>query len=351
MRLLDGIPNTYVHPIETNFLSALNDLTSKGRLLKRTIQNATIKPLLHLDNFIQTSLLIKRYKCQEEEMQSDYIAQLSEILCGLGRAPFTILEAKPAYLPKDFINDFLEAMSKWINNGSHVENIFFKTVETPYIEDYEKTFPEMKFIHIIRNPIDMYSSQKRTLMCYKALPSWYLGGDNLETVIDRRWIPHVKSILNNCPSKKHFLIRYEDLVNDPLGKIKGVCDWLGVSLPSHPSKQTILGGKFAKQLPNNLSKKGAETPVNVISNLAKRLSYEKVLTGREQALITYKTYPYALKLGYFQDISMPEIVNIAPKWILPDKWEFIHSKTFIGLVRSTWSCFERRYKILRGILE
>lgn len=349
MRLLDGIPYTYMHPIEINFLGAMNDLASGGRIKRSTSLNATLDPLLFLDKRIHTDLLAKYYGSHEEEISSVYITKVEDPPA-LGRLPFDQLREKPEYLPEDFVSSFLSAMAKWTNDNKPSKHFAFKTIETPYIEDYEDRFPDMKFIHIIRNPLDMYSSSKRTFMYYKSCPSWYLCGDNLSSVLDKRWIPHAKAILAKCPSDRHFSIRYEDLIQEPEKSIRDICDWLGLPLPLSPTQQTALGGKFMKKLPKNSSKKGVETPLSVVSNLSKKLGYDEVLTKKEEEFIVYKTFSYCRKLGYFQDIEMPDAGALAREWAWFDKWEFEHSKSVYGLLKSFFYSLRRRYAVYRAIL-
>ena len=47
-RLLDGLQDTYVHPVEELFLTAFDDLAHRGRLTRMVVQNCTTQPLTHL---------------------------------------------------------------------------------------------------------------------------------------------------------------------------------------------------------------------------------------------------------------------------------------------------------------
>lgn len=349
MRLLDGIPDSFILPVEINFLSRLNDLASNGHISRASVLNATIKPLKSLGIPANSHLLIQSYEQYIRYTYEKYISQIEGDI-SLGKDPLTALNVKSSYMPAEFVNSFLHATSDWINNNQSVDHYFFKTTETAYIGDYEKMFPDMRFLHIIRNPLQVCSSQKRTIMCYKTLPSWYLGRDNLETMLEKRWIPHAKTIIKRSLSDKHYVVRYEDLTNDPVNIIAGICKWLVVSLPTEPTKQTVLGGRLMKKLPANPSKKGAETPVDVVPKLNKVLKYEEVLTIREKQFITFRTYSYAKKLGYFDKMTNPKKFPLLAKWIVPDKWEFIHSNSVAKMLKTLIALAYRRYYIFRQLL-
>lgn len=342
-RLLDGIPQTYTHPFEVNFLSAMNDLAQKGRVSRAVRMNATIKPLNYLTQPVKTSFLMKRYHRHIVEMEDMYINQL-ENKSGLnsGEHPFPVLNSKAAYLPSYYVEEFLKGMAKWINSADNdINHYIFKTIETPYVEDYEKLFPDMKFLHLIRNPLDVYSSQKRTLM-YKGKGLWYLGGDALDTMIMKRWIPHAKIILDKKTSKRHYMLRYEDLINNPLDTMKKICAWLELPLPLYPTKQTVLGGRFLKELPPSASEKGIRSPLDVVADMRSKFSYTKVMADCERELIVYLTYKYARAFGYFSNISLPKRRDILKKWIMPKKWEFMNSRNILQISLSLMALFERR---------
>lgn len=349
MRLLDGIEELYMHPVEVNFLSALNDIACFRKIKRDTALNCTTKPLLFLEKKIETKLLLKYYKFHEQIILN-YVANLRDEIF-LGEPPFTNMK-KDSYLPKEFVIAFLQSMSKWINNGNISRHFGFKTIETPYIPYYESEFPDMKFIHLIRNPIDMYSSAKRTTMYNKRYPSWYFCGDNLISLIDKRWIPHAEKIIEKCPSEKHFLVRYEDLIYEPEKIINEICSWLGLPLPSYPVYQTVLGGRFMKELPPNLSKKGVKTPFHVTSELHKKFKYENVLTKSERDLIIYKTFLLAKKLGYYEEIEKNiNTKNLIKEWIWLKKFEFENINCILDVLKSLYYFIKRRLSIFCAVFK
>jgi len=341
-RLLDGILGVYTHSAEVNFLSVLNDLAFKPWVSRDVRMNATVRPLMHLDKPIKTTRLIKRYTRQISEIISDYAVQLKEqdrlILSG---NPLLALNKKPNYTASEFIPEFFKLVSRWLDCKTVVKHYIFKTIETPYVEDYQRLFPDMKFLHLIRNPLDVYSSQKRTLL-YKKCPSWYLGKDNLDTMIMKRWIPHAKAILNNKKCSNHYLVRYEDLVDRPKETIEGICNWLSLPLPAQPTKQTVFGGKSLKKSPQRSSQEGIELPMEVVSGLKDKFKYKKVLSDCEKDLIVYLSYDQAKRFGYFHDLPLPELASIVKEWIMPKRWEFMNNGNIFRLGFSFWKIFQRR---------
>lgn len=346
-RLLDGIPDTYVHPVEVIFLTALDDLASKGRISKKTKHYARTGPLKYLDRDIENKLLINNYSYHVKEILSDYVAKLEEdININLDVNPLQALTAKSEYNVRDFIMLFLKVMSDWINNNRLVTTYMFKTIEVPYIRYYEEIFPDMKFIHIIRNPIDVFASlirATRQKTCPARKPLWHLGGDSLNTMINKRWIIHARNILDRKDLKNHYVVRFEDLTRTPLDTIKSICSWLGLPMPESPTKQTVLGGKIIKKLPVNVGQVGVETPVEVVSNMKNIFNYDEFLSPCERDLIVYLTYNYAKEFGYVENIPLPEKRKILKEWIIPKKWEFLHSKNIFGVCISLFKVFQRRF--------
>jgi len=356
-RLLDGISNTYVHPIELTFFSAMDDLASKKYISSETRHFAKTKPLLNLNRPVNSSLLLSNYKYHKSEILDIYISQLeNNSLFSVNNEmdPLRILEAKKEYIASDFVKVFLKAFSDWLNNGQRIDNYLFKSIEVPYIQYYEEAFQDMRFIHIIRNPLDVYSSLIRATREKNnpvRMPSWYLGGDNLMTIIAKRWIPHAQFILSRKLSKRHYMIRYEDLVAEPFYRINEISNWLKLSPPKEPTKLTVLGGRFVKKLAQNVGKVGAETPREVVENTKEFFKHdEEAITESERELIIYLTYKYAKEFGYFEGISMPEKRVLLKKWIVPKRWELRHSKNMRGMGKSLLKILERRIIILKELL-
>lgn len=351
LRLLDGIPRTFVNPLEIKLLSALDDLARSGKVKRTTSSNATTKKLSNLGKKIPAELLIDYYfPYQVEVMKRDFLSQIGDIRLNK-RALLEEIKKEKFYTAGEFSEKFLWAMAKWLSEGKEIENIIFKTIETPYVPDYQKLFPEMKFLHIIRNPIDNWSSAKRSLMRNKQKLYCHLGWDNLETMIEKRLLPHFEVILENRNSPRHFLVKYEELIGNPLRVISGVCNFLGVEFPTEPIKQTVLGGRFVEKLYAEPSQKGVSTPIEVKKDLSKVYRYDEVITSRERNFIVWRLFNPAKQLGYFENFTRPGKINVFFQWLLPDKWEFMHAGTFKKIVKSAIAFFYRRAYIYTSLIK
>jgi Sulfotransferase family len=357
-RLMDGISEVYTHSAEINFLSAFSDIASIGWVMRKTKHYAKTKPLKNLDKQVGTKKLLRYYSSQINEIKNIYLAGLKDPdNMTLGRDPLEVMLEKDSYKADVFVKSFLKSTSDWLENNKKVNAYIFKTIEVAYIQDYEILFPNMKFIHLIRDPIDCYSSLIRRLRVpanQVKRPSWYLGGDILSTMILKRWLPHAKSILKNKDKSNHYWLRYEDLVKEPQVQIDKICAWLKLPSPADPDIQTVLGGRKMKELPVNISKGGGkETPQKVVSDMHKTFNYEKVVTNSEYNLIVRLTYKYGKNFNYFNGRAPVSIAQIVREWAFPKKWEFSHSSStylwVFGWLVSFVKVFQRRVLYFKEI--
>jgi Sulfotransferase family len=311
-RLLDGTSGAYVHPVESNFLSAINDLCVGEFVSDDVTKNVVTHPLRHLDRPVPIERLRRYYAYHQREIETDLLSAVDDI--ALGPPPFAALDARPEWLARDFVPAFLTAFARWLQSASRIDLLVFKTIETPYIADYERLFPSMRFIHIVRDPVDMWSSQKRSLVVGKNRPPWYLGMDNLSACIDRRWVPHARAIVRRMKSPGHFVLRYEDLLQDPQASMKRVHEWMGGRSGSAPTTQTVLGGRHPKRMQRFSSQPGVETPREVVSDLKQRHQYVDVMTERERNLIRLATWSLGHALNYGLDEKRPEPAEVRASW-------------------------------------
>ena len=177
----------------------------------------------------------------------------------------------------------------------------------------------------------------------KKYPSSYLGFDWLTCMLDKRWIPHVKSILKNKQDPRHITVLYEELVKDPVNEIAKVASWLGLKSPPRSDTQTLFYDLDANLL-FNPSKKGVKTPKKAIPDLQRKFNYQEILTQREIDLINYKTGPYLEGFGY-EKMTRPTLPGLMLSHILPDKWEFMHCDTYKLKLRGLFGAIVRRASI------
>lgn len=342
-RLLDGLEGTYVHPIEENFLSVFDDLGRSGRVRRTTGQNCRIKPLHDFERAVPVSDLKKTY-----QVSLDALHQLAQrnIPGEYLRESLRLEDLLPdsSYLPDVFVEDYLRAAAGAISPAMNFRHYLFKTIETPYVADYAARFPEMRFIHIVRDPVVVCSSQKRSLMETKGHPATYIGHDWLICMIDKRWVPHVRAILRYRSDPRHAVIRYEDLVADPAREIGRLAEWLGIRAPARSHIQTVFGDRDFAELDDNPSKAGVVTPREAIPDLHERFAYREVLTAREIDLINYKTSILQEQFDYHPS-SNPSLGRVLVQYASVDAGEWANVRGIGGMLRALFGMIYRRVLI------
>lgn len=299
-RLLDGSPGLWAHPPEVNYLCAWNDLAAGDRISISTRQNATTRPLRRLDARLPAELLLAEYRGQWDEIEELYIPSLAEPV-QRRVDPAELLQRQAEWDVAAFLPAFLEATR--LAYGDRTEEphfLLFKTIETPYVEDYLRVFPGLRCLHIVRNPVDNFASAKRTWSIHKDFAFYHFGHDQLRTFLDARWLPHARAMLRlaEADPEQHRIVRYEDLSFDPTSILAGICTWLGVDPPPDPAQLTVLGGRRFERMPSNPSQPGIEPPSRVVPNMAEAFGYTDVLSTRERALVAHATTRLAQRLGY-----------------------------------------------------
>jgi len=342
-RLLDGAAGVYVHPVECNFLSAIDDLSWLPLVRRVTIQNAVKGPLRNLNRAVPTSRLLRFFSSHWAELERDYLTLFDPPL-DLGPDPRAGVSKFGQQTALQFIPRFLAATGEWVNGGSTSELLMLKSIETPFVFDYERLFPTMRFIHIVRSPVDVWASQKRSLSNNKKFPPWYLGGENLVTTLECRWIPHAEALVARRNDPRHFVLKYEDLVRDPRGIVGRVCEWLKLSPPAEPELQTFFGGQHPKQIPLNPSQRGVATPRQAVADLHTRHAFDVVVTARERDLIALRCGELVKQLGY--ELPTPSRTKTREAWRHIDEWDFKNTVGPVSWLRSAWA-FVRRQLYVR----
>lgn len=344
-RILDGLQDTFVHPVEGIFISAFNDLLSSGRASRLTRQNSTCKPLTRLSGKLDIQLLNTFYSNSLSVLYNEYLKKC-EKTSKISSITLKDLLKKPEYDVTEFIPDYLKATGKYVRPDIEFKHYLFKCSETPYINDYAKLFPDMRFIHILRHPVSMCSSQKRSLMENKRLPAVYLEWDWLVCMLDKRWIPHAKNILLNKQNPRHITVLYETLVRDPIGEVNRVVNWLGLNPPPQPDTQTLFYNLDVASFGFNPSKRGIKMPNKAIPDLQKKYNYVEVLTQREIDLINLKTEQYLSEFGYEKtsDCNRRKLIT---SFLSIDKWELLNCTTFKWKLKALFGMLYRRAYVLR----
>lgn len=348
-RLLDGLGDTFVHPVEERFLTAFDDLAHHGRVTRLVEQNCTTRALRHLDGRLPLDVLASYFRISLEALLKHCAGtvgspsrlkslELAEVLSA----------ANPSV--EQFIRLYLAGIAAKVRPDVQFRHHLFKSIEVAYLEEYERRFPDMRFVHIVRDPIAVCSSQKRSLMENKNLPASYLGYDWLTCMLDKRWVPHARFLVARRGDARHILVRYEDLVTEPETELIRIATGLGLTPPRRPTVQTIFYDLDKEKWDYNPSKKGVDTPTEVVADLQKRNRYDEVLTPREIDLIAVKTREFLSALGYASP-SAVTLADVRRQYLLPDKWEFMHcGRSPRFLVRGLIGLVYRRAALLKDHL-
>lgn len=350
LRLLDGSPDLWMHPVDVVYLAIFDDLARVGHATARSVRSETTRPLLHLDRRVPAKPLVEGFRFHSDELDRAYLPKLVEPYERAGD-PWPPLEASADYAADEFLPALLAAVRDSYRGQSPDEpprSLGFKTIEAAYAADYARVFPQLRLVHIVRHPLTNYASLKRTVMEQKGRPFWNDGQDILRTFLDARWLPHARLLARvlDAEPERHRLVRYEDLRADPRREILSLCDWLGIRPPELPDRQTVLGGRRMRELPPNASKAGVATPEEVVADTAARFAYDEVVTPREAALIARAAAPLAARLGYD---GLPErsAARLWLDWLPPDSWELRNVRSW---PRFGLKLLERRAYVTRKLL-
>src|SRR6266571_9110541 len=162
VRLLDGGPDLWMHPVETNYLEIWDDLAQLGKPTWASMQNATTKRLRALDRALPTETLISEFRHSWRWIDEETLPRLGETL-GPQSDPASELLQRERYFASEFLPAFIESTRRAYGGADHpARALGFKTLETPYVADYVRVFPQLRAIHLIRDPVTNYASLKRT---------------------------------------------------------------------------------------------------------------------------------------------------------------------------------------------
>lgn len=184
----------------------------------------------------------------------------------------------PIYSLKELVNNLYNAIAK----SKHKE-LFLE--QTPWygqrIDILNDTFPNAKYIHVIRDGRDVAISFSRT-------PWWHNDiGQNLD-----RWESEVSNIvessINILNSNQILQVRYEDIIDDAEYELRRICDFLSVKF-----ENTMLD--FSKYIDYGLYRKNTLNVSSIAFNEWKKGNkINPVFKGSKYAWKNYLNFDFSM---------------------------------------------------------
>ena len=206
------------------------------------------------------------------------------------------------------------------------ENIKFIIDKNPiyslHIEKLKNVFPQGKYIVLARDFRDNILSRKNNAdesSLYDLANAWNYYYDTIFLTI-RKY------------NLSHYLLRYEDLVSNPIETLNKLCKYLEISYSDEMlnfqdlSKEMISHAKENKSVEeyNKINNMHAnlENPVNI----SRIRAYEKELKTEEVSLLNYICFKYGKEFSYIE--SKPSKLKLL--WIIKSKISLFKIKVYYG---------------------
>lgn len=342
--LLDGSPDVYVHPFETAFLTLLSAMKQWHTIPPRVWNVSTDEQLYRLNDQHSVESLLDMYASQLSEMKKD----LTRVVGVPAVADIrTVLSSRSAYDAASFVMSYLFACANWSMQNPVPQKVMFKTIETPYVENYSRLFPEMKFLHIIRDPFEVYASAKRTQVIKKGRTQHFYGADCLETIVRYRWLSHARALEKFTSHPSHIILKYEDLLRAPEASIERVCHDLGIAMPKRPELTTRYGDRVVLTARDNSSEPGVLSGSRVTRWDGVPEAKTAVLSDRERELIAHATSKHRQYWATGTEGPTRSIFQQLVDWLHTDKWDRINYTGARDRLRYPLHWCDRRINIIR----
>lgn len=170
-----------------------------------------------------------------------------------------------SYLPRygNFQGQYIHSFVKILDGITEEQQKSVWIEKTPdhlfYIEYINKSISGVKFIHIIRSGTDTIASLYEVTHKY---PQIWGGKWSINQCVNT-WVKSVGCSLHYVNSPNHFIVRYEDLVDNPSVISNRVCDFLDISLEKNmleeykqmSSKIVLKNEPWKKSISESISNK------------------------------------------------------------------------------------------------
>ena len=331
LRLLDKLKNVYVHPTDTPFLSVYDDLNSLlVKNFRKTNFYSKIKKEIFLKKSYLSEDLFKFYKRDINFINKNYLKY------SLGKQDIVYKDIfkKKQYNPIKFIEEYLKNFATKLIGIKNPDVLIFRSIETAFLSNYRNFFPQLKFIHIIREPIEAYRSLVSTSRIKNSgvkNTSFSLMGDNFEIFVEKRmkfhfdYLSKVKNIKIN--QSNDLIIKYEDLLRKPKKVSLIIERFLKKKFDSNFEKLSILKNYNLKDLPKNIgginkiTYKIGDTPSLLQDNLKNNFFYND-LEIKEKKLINLVLHKYLKEFNFNEKPMYKNIANLITDTLKVSHWEF-----------------------------
>jgi hypothetical protein len=198
-----------------------------------------------------------------------------------------------------------------------------------------------RFIHLTRNPYDVYNAFKRSILINKKQSYFFSSGDLLEFVTEKLQsqygnLRYVKEDDNN-----NLIVKYEDIVGDTETITKKISEWLGISVDRTMLSPTLGGRPFVAYSDNRKVKHNAKinrARIGVYNETVGKteIKFFDLILGEDMRSIGYKvTY----------DVSTKNFITFFLKTMLPLKLELKNMTRhgFFGILKLIVAIVARRF--------
>jgi len=331
-RMIDKLDNTYVHPTEISFLSVYDDLNSiYSSNFRKTHYASKLKKKLDLRERYSSRCLYKYYKKDLYDINKNFLKySLSK-----NNLNYKDLFKKDKVNPISFVSNYLKTCSNSFIGINNPDYVIFRSIEVSFLENYRILFPEMKFIHLIRDPIEAYRSlviSSRFKDSNIKRTSFNLGGDNLEIYIERRMKLHFEylSKYDKDPDfeKNNLVINHRDLLENTNFELLKVGKFLGKKIENNFDKFSIFKNFKLDKLPKNISgldiktKKQPNLDPYLIKNLKNIYDYSIDIETREKKLINLILKKYIEKYNFSKTPIYKNKLSLIINNLKISRWEF-----------------------------
>jgi len=204
--ILGNSPELHAFPETNTFFGVLNDLDYRrygSRLNRRQIRKALVGRVLNSFGYTRDF----SWGSLEDFLTSQNIRWTPEVKSKSGMV-------KIKYVYRDLVNlmSSLSNGGRWIEKSPH--NIFC-------IRHIARHIPDVRFVHIVRDARDNIASLVDAAQKYKAFEDRF-GGQNGYAIATQYYNAFLRETLSYKSHPRHAIVRYEDIVADPLMALKPI---------------------------------------------------------------------------------------------------------------------------------